>query len=55
VGKPGRKIPLGRPRRRWKYNINMELRWDGMDYIHPAEGRGQWKALVSTVTNLLVP
>jgi hypothetical protein len=26
VGKPERKSPLGRPRRRWKYNIRMYLR-----------------------------
>jgi hypothetical protein len=26
VGKPGRKIPLGRPRRRWGDGIRMDLR-----------------------------
>jgi hypothetical protein len=26
VGKPERKRPLGRPRRRWVNNINMDLR-----------------------------
>jgi hypothetical protein len=34
VGKPEGKRPLGRPRRRWFDNINMELReigWDGLD------------------------
>jgi hypothetical protein len=25
VGKPGGKRPLGRPRRRWEYNIKMDL------------------------------
>jgi hypothetical protein len=32
VGKPEGKRPLGRPRRRWVYNIKMDLReigWDG--------------------------
>jgi hypothetical protein len=32
VGKPERKRPLGRPRRRWMDNIKMDLRevgWDG--------------------------
>jgi hypothetical protein len=36
VGKPERKRPLGRPRRRWVDNIKMDLReieWDGMDSI----------------------
>jgi len=29
VGKPEGKRPLGRPRRRWDYNIKMELqKWD---------------------------
>jgi hypothetical protein len=26
VGKPEGKRPLGRPRRRWEYNIGMDLR-----------------------------
>jgi hypothetical protein len=36
VGKPERKRPLGRPRRRWVDNIKIGLReigWDGMDWI----------------------
>jgi hypothetical protein len=36
VGKPGGKTPLGRPRRRWVDNIEMDLRekgCDGMDWI----------------------
>jgi hypothetical protein len=36
VGKPEGKRPLGRPRRRWVYNIKIDLReigWDGMDWI----------------------
>jgi hypothetical protein len=34
VGKPERKRPLGRPRRRWVNNIKMnlgEIRWGCMD------------------------
>jgi hypothetical protein len=30
VGKPEGKRPLGRSRRRWKYNITMDLRYDAM-------------------------
>jgi hypothetical protein len=58
VGKPGGKRPLGRPRRRWVHNIKMdlrEIRWDGMDWIHLAQHRDQWRALVNTVMNLRVP
>jgi hypothetical protein len=29
--------------------------WDGMDWIELAQDRDQWRALVSTVMNLLVP
>jgi hypothetical protein len=39
LGKPERKRPLGRPRRRWVDNIKMDLRaieWDGMDWIDVA-------------------
>jgi hypothetical protein len=32
-----------------------EIVWGGMDWIHVAEDRGQWKALVNTVMNLWVP
>jgi hypothetical protein len=58
VGKPEAKRPLGRPRRRWVDNIKMDLReigWDGMDWMDLAQDRDQWRALVNTVMNLLVP
>jgi hypothetical protein len=58
VGKPEGKRPLGRPRRRWVDNIEIELReigWDGMDWIDLAQHRDQWRAVVNKVVNLRVP
>jgi hypothetical protein len=58
VGKPERKRPLGRSRRRWVDNIKINLReigWGGMDWIDLAQDRDLWKALVSAVMNLRVP
>jgi hypothetical protein len=57
-GKARRKVPQGRPERTWKDNIKMDLReikWDDMGWIHLAQDRGQWKALVNTVMNPRVP
>jgi hypothetical protein len=58
VGKPERKIPLRRPRRRWVDDIKIdltELGWDGMDWINLAQYMDQWRALVNIVMNLRVP
>jgi len=58
VGKPERRRPLGRPRRRWEDNIRMDLREVGcgcVDWMELAQDRDRWRALVSEVMNLLVP
>ena len=58
VGKPEGKRPLGRPRRRWKDNIKMELEEVGMncgDWMELAQDRDRWRALVNTVMNFRVP
>jgi hypothetical protein len=55
VGKPERKRPLRKPRRRWVNNIIMDLReieWDGMDCLDLAQDMDQWRPLVNTVMNL---
>jgi hypothetical protein len=47
--------PLGR--RRWVDTIKIDLReieWGGMDWINLAQDRDWWRALVNTVTKLLV-
>jgi hypothetical protein len=58
VGRPDRKRPLGRPRRRWIDNIKMELLEMGLNvvnWIGLAQDRYSWRALVNSVTNLRVP
>ena len=58
VGKPEERRPLGRPRRRWDDNIEMDLKevgCEGMDSIELAQDRDEWRALVNAVTNLRVP
>jgi hypothetical protein len=58
VGRPESKRPLGRPRRRWEGNSNMDLKKigiDGANWIHLAQDRVQWQAFVNTVMNLRVP
>jgi type IV secretory pathway TrbF-like protein len=54
VRKPERKTPLGRSRSRWTDNIGMDLR-QSTDWMHLAQDRNQWCALVKMVMNLLVP
>ena len=58
VGKPEGKRPLGRLRRRWDYNIKIDLQEVGGscgDWMELAQDRDRWRALVGTVRNLRVP
>jgi hypothetical protein len=58
VGKPERKRPLGRPRRRWIDTIKMDLLEVGVnvvDWIGLAQDRYRWRAVVNSVMNLRVP
>jgi hypothetical protein len=52
VEAPERKIPLGRPRRRWMDNSKMDLKeigWDDVNWIHMTQDRDQWRVLVNMV------
>jgi hypothetical protein len=53
------KRPLGKPRRSWVDNIEIDLRETGMgvgmNWIGLAQVREQWRALVNTTMILLVP
>jgi hypothetical protein len=52
VGKPEGKKPLGRPMRRWEDGIKMDLRetgCGGVEWIHLAQDKNRWRALVNAV------
>jgi len=57
VGKPEGERPLGRPRRRRKDNIKMDLQEVGcgdMEWIDLVPGRDRWRELVNAVMNFWV-
>jgi hypothetical protein len=58
VGRHEGRRPLERPSRRWEENIKMDFREIGfgnVDWIHWAQDRDRWRALVNTVMNLRFP
>jgi hypothetical protein len=58
VGKPEGKRSLGRPRRKWEDNIEMDIQEVGGgcgDWLELAQDRYRWRALVSAVMNFRVP
>jgi len=55
VGKPEGKGRLGRPRRRWENNINVDIQevgCGGMDWIDLVYDMDRWRALVGVEMNL---
>jgi hypothetical protein len=58
VGKPEKKRPLERPKRRWEDKTKIDLQevgGSGGDWRELAQDRDRWLALVNTVKNLRVP
>jgi hypothetical protein len=57
VGKPEGKRPLERARRRWENGIKMDLTEISsgcVEWIHLAQDRDRWRAVVNAVMNLRV-
>jgi len=58
VGTPEVKRPLERTWRGWEDNIKINLREIGsevVDWMHLAEDRDPWRALVNMVINFQIP
>jgi hypothetical protein len=58
VGRPERKRPLVRTKRRWEDNIKLDLREigiDGANWIRLPPYRVQWRDFMSTVMNIRGP
>ena len=58
MGKPEGKRPLGRPRRRWEDNINLDFQVVGGgrgDWMELAQNRDWWRALAGTLRDFRVP
>ena len=52
------KRPLGRPRRRWKDSIRIDLKEIGINtrnWVNSAQDRDYWRALLHAALNLRVP
>jgi hypothetical protein len=58
VGKPDGNRPLGRSRRRWEDNFNVDIQevgCGGTELIDLSQDRDRWRELVNAVMNVWVP
>jgi hypothetical protein len=58
VGKPEKKRPLRRRRRRWEDNIKVdfkEIGWEGMNRINLAQDVDKLRAAVNAIMNHRIP
>jgi hypothetical protein len=58
IGTPEGKRPLRRTWLRWEDGIRLDVReigWEGVEWIHLAQYRDQWRALMNMIMNLWVP
>jgi hypothetical protein len=58
VGNPDAKRPLGMPRSQWKDSMKMdimEIRYNVVDWIYLPHGMEQWRTLLNTLTDFVVP
>jgi hypothetical protein len=56
VVKPEGRRPLGMPRRSWTLirMYVMETGWEVVNWIHLAQDKDQWRALVNTVMDIRI-
>ena len=57
-GTPAGKRPIGRHRRRWEYNVRMDLKEISINtknLVDLAQDRDYWRALVNAALNSRVP
>jgi hypothetical protein len=58
VGKAKRKRPHENPRRKWEYNIKIDLQefgWKCMDWIDLIQDMKKWRFVVNTVMKCHIP
>ena len=58
TGRSTGKRPLGRPRRKWKGNIRMNIKEIGINtrnWVDSAQERGYWIALINASLSIRVP
>ena len=55
TGTPTEKRTLGRPRRRWKDNIRIDIKEIGINWVGMTQDKENWRSLVNAVLNPRIP